>query len=30
MDFGLHLGAVSPRLWVDVAVEADRLGFESV
>jgi probable F420-dependent oxidoreductase len=30
MDFGLHLGAVNPRLWVDVAVAADRFGFESV
>jgi probable F420-dependent oxidoreductase len=30
MDFGLHLGALNPRLWGDVTVEADRLGFESV
>ncbi|MEU1981723.1 TIGR03619 family F420-dependent LLM class oxidoreductase [Nocardia sp. NPDC019395] len=26
----MHLGAVAPRLWPDVAEEADRLGFESV
>lgn len=30
MDFGVHLGTVNPRWWVDVAEEADRLGFESV
>ncbi|MFA1541932.1 TIGR03619 family F420-dependent LLM class oxidoreductase [Actinomadura monticuli] len=30
MDFGVQLGAVSPRLWGAVAEEADRLGFESV
>ncbi|HET6949697.1 MAG TPA: TIGR03619 family F420-dependent LLM class oxidoreductase [Acidimicrobiales bacterium] len=30
MDFGIHLGALPPRLWVEVAEEADRLGFESV
>ena len=30
MDFGLHLGAVNPRIWVEVAEAADRLGFESV
>ncbi|MCM3882614.1 TIGR03619 family F420-dependent LLM class oxidoreductase [Frankia sp. R82] len=28
--FAVHLGSVNPRAWVDVAVEADRLGFESV
>lgn len=28
--FGLHLGSVNPRLWVDVAEAADRAGFESV
>ncbi|MFA1545925.1 TIGR03619 family F420-dependent LLM class oxidoreductase [Actinomadura chokoriensis] len=30
MEFGVQLGAVSPRLWGEVAEEADRLGFESV
>jgi probable F420-dependent oxidoreductase len=30
MHFGLHLGTVNPRGWVDVAEEADRLGFESI
>jgi probable F420-dependent oxidoreductase len=30
MNFGLHLGAVNPRLWVAVTEKADRLGFESV
>jgi probable F420-dependent oxidoreductase len=30
MNFGLHLGALNPRLWVAVTEEADRLGFESV
>lgn len=30
MKFGIHLGAVNPRLWVAVTEEADRLGFESV
>ncbi|WP_029433919.1 TIGR03619 family F420-dependent LLM class oxidoreductase [Blastococcus sp. URHD0036] len=30
MDFGVHLGTVNPRLWVQVAEEADRLGYESV
>ena len=30
MKFGLHLGALSLRLWAEVAEEADRLGFESV
>jgi probable F420-dependent oxidoreductase len=28
--FALHLGTVNPRLWADVAEEADRLGFESI
>lgn len=26
----MHLATVNPRFWTDVAVEADRLGFESV
>ena len=30
MKFGITVGAVNPKAWVDVAVEADRLGFESV
>jgi probable F420-dependent oxidoreductase len=30
VDFGLHLGMINPRLWTDVAEEADRLGFESI
>ncbi|WP_184890709.1 TIGR03619 family F420-dependent LLM class oxidoreductase [Actinomadura livida] len=30
MEFGVQLGAVSPRLWGEVAEEAERLGFESV
>jgi probable F420-dependent oxidoreductase len=30
VKFGIHLGAVNPRLWVAVTEEADRLGFESV
>lgn len=30
MEFGIHLGSVNTRFWSDVAVEADRLGFESV
>jgi probable F420-dependent oxidoreductase len=30
MDFGIHLGMLAPRLWVEVTEEADRLGFESV
>lgn len=30
MKFGVHLGAVNPRLWVDVAEAADRLRFDSV
>jgi probable F420-dependent oxidoreductase len=30
MDFGIHLGMLPPRRWVEVTEEADRLGFESV
>jgi probable F420-dependent oxidoreductase len=30
MKFGLHFGMVNPGLWVQLATEADRLGFESV
>lgn len=30
MKFGVHLAQVNPKVFVDVAVEADRLGFESV
>ncbi len=30
MKFGLHLGSVNPRLWVEMAQEADRLGYESI
>lgn len=30
MNFGLHLGSVNPRIWVELVEEADRLGFESV
>ncbi|HEY2428661.1 MAG TPA: TIGR03619 family F420-dependent LLM class oxidoreductase [Acidimicrobiales bacterium] len=30
MKFGVALGRVNPSLFVDVAVEADRLGYESV
>jgi len=30
MDFGVHLGMLNPRLWADAAVEAERVGFESV
>jgi probable F420-dependent oxidoreductase len=30
VKFGLALGRVNPRFFVDVTVEADRLGFESV
>lgn len=30
MKFGVHLGAVNPKLWISVTEEADRLGFESV
>ncbi|HUR78552.1 MAG TPA: LLM class F420-dependent oxidoreductase [Acidimicrobiales bacterium] len=30
MKFGIALGRVNPKLFVDVTLEADRLGFESV
>lgn len=30
MKFGLALGALNPRAWVEVTEAADRLGFESV
>ena len=30
MKFGIPLGALNPTAWVDVAVEADQLGFESL
>jgi probable F420-dependent oxidoreductase len=30
MKFGVPLGMAHPRIWRDLAVEADRLGFESV
>ncbi|MFC5752792.1 TIGR03619 family F420-dependent LLM class oxidoreductase [Actinomadura rugatobispora] len=30
MKFGVPLGLVHPAIWRDLAVEADRLGFESV
>ncbi|HEY7483681.1 MAG TPA: TIGR03619 family F420-dependent LLM class oxidoreductase [Streptosporangiaceae bacterium] len=30
MKFGVPLGLAHPRVWRDLAVEADRLGFESV
>ncbi|MCD0448497.1 TIGR03619 family F420-dependent LLM class oxidoreductase [Actinocorallia sp. API 0066] len=30
MKYGIPLGLVHPALWHDLAVEADRLGFESV
>jgi hypothetical protein len=30
MKFGVPLGLVRPSLWRDIAVEADRCGFESV
>ena len=30
MKFGLALGALNPRSWIEVTEEADRLGFESV
>lgn len=30
LRFGLHLGAVNPRFWAEVAREAERLGFDSV
>ncbi len=30
VKFGFHLGSLNPRLWVEFAEEADRLGFESI
>jgi probable F420-dependent oxidoreductase len=30
VKFGIALGRLNPRLWADVAAEADRLGFESL
>jgi probable F420-dependent oxidoreductase len=30
LDFGIHLGSVSPKAWVDVVRQADAVGFESV
>ena len=30
MDFGLHLGRLHPRMWLELTEEADRLGYESV
>ena len=30
MKFALSLGVLNPSAWVDVTVEADRLGFDSV
>ncbi len=30
MKFGLSLGALNPRVWVEVTEEADRLGYDSV
>jgi len=30
VKFGLALGALNPRSWIEVSEEADRLGFESV
>lgn len=30
MKFGVALGALNPRLWIEVTEEADRLGYESV
>ncbi len=30
MDFGIHLGSVSPKAWIDVTRQADAVGFESV
>jgi probable F420-dependent oxidoreductase len=30
LAFGLHLGTVNPRIWPDMAEEADRLGYESI
>jgi probable F420-dependent oxidoreductase len=30
LDFGIHLGSVSPKAWIDVTRQADAVGFESV
>ncbi len=30
MDFALTFGQLNPAFWLDVAIEADRLGFESI
>lgn len=30
MDYALTFGQLNPAFWLDVAVEADRLGFESI
>src|SRR5437588_10430967 len=30
LRYGIHLGTVNPKWWVEVTEEADRLGFESV
>jgi probable F420-dependent oxidoreductase len=30
VDFGIHLGSVSPKAWIDVTRQADAVGFESV
>ena len=30
MKFGIPFGRLNPRVWVEVALEAERLGFESV
>jgi probable F420-dependent oxidoreductase len=30
LRYGIHLGALNPRSWVDAAVAADELGFDSV
>jgi probable F420-dependent oxidoreductase len=30
LDFGIHLGSVSPKAWVAVTRQADAVGFESV
>jgi probable F420-dependent oxidoreductase len=30
VKFGLSLGRVNPRLWLDLTIEAERVGFESV
>ena len=30
MKFGIHLGSLNPKAWVDVVKEADRVGFDTV